>query len=332
MSGDIIPPKENISDSSTILGNEVFLPDMSLNSEDAGLDKQLVAQIYQAGYELGFLIGKGAFARVYCGLRLTDKKRAAVKILDQRLGMSGAMRTIFAREMQVLTSLSHKNIACIFDTGSSEHVLPWYAMEFVNGPNLERLVQMNGGALVPKDACNICVQVLEALQHIHEVPPPEGPFVHRDIKPRNILVTGGPGAFTAKLSDFGLAKNFEKAGFSGISQTGNVTGTFVYMPPEQLRDSKYVGPEVDLYAMGCVLYFCLSGSPMYDVADTTRPSILVQAIVRGSVVPLKQRCPSLPESIQRLVEKSTARDPEERFRSAQEMLAAFNAVLQEMPN
>ena len=140
-------------------------------------------------------------------------------------------------------------------------------------------------------------------------------------------MSGEPGAFHAKLADFGLAKNFVQAGFSGISSTGMARGTLEFMPSEQAMDSKYAGPEVDLYAMGGVLFFCLTGRRMYDVAPDAAPTELLNAMLDRRILPLRSIDPKFSVDLENVVERAVGRDKFRQFKKAEQMIRVLESVM-----
>lgn len=286
----------------------------------------LAAEMVRAGYSLIEPLGKGAFGRVYRATSISSGETVAVKVLDGQPDQFSKRWQLFLREMHVHRRLEHDHIVRLLATCGPEDKVGWFAMEYVAGPSLGGLVE-SAGTLGVVDACTIVRQVLAALDYAHSFPAPDGPFVHRDVKPSNILIEGDRGHYLAKLCDFGLAKNFEWAGLSGLTATGSATGTISFMSPEQLIDSKYSGPEVDLYATGGVLYYALTGQLMYDCPAGTAPSELLQAVLSGRTVPLRQRRPDLPQELDHLIDRATSHDRVRRFRTAQQMIYAIDQAL-----
>ena len=280
----------------------------------------------RAGFELAEQLGHGSFGRVHRATRVATGENVAIKIFEGRPDQFSKRWRLFLREMQVHRKLDHPHIVRQLATCLPEDDVGWFAMEYVAGPNLEKLVQTTG-VLSILDACDIVRQVLSGLDDAHTFPAPDGPFVHRDIKPGNIVVEGLPGCYRAKLCDFGVAKNFELAGLSGLTTTGVATGTIGFMSPEQLADSKYSGPEVDLHATAGVLYFALTGHLMYDIAPGAAPSELLHAVLESRTVPLRQRRADVPEELETVIERATGRDHVRRFRTAQQMLHAIDQVI-----
>ncbi len=162
-----------------------------------------------------------------------------------------------------------------------------------------------------KTACGIMCQALDALSHAHA----KG-FVHRDIKPGNLLVSRAGRKLRVKLADFGLAKSFQAGGLSGMTFQGDVRGSLPYIAPEQLLDCGSAQPAADLYSAGATLYRLLAGHAPYEFPKKRDPFAV---ILEDDFVPLSQRCPDLPNGLIDLVHRSLARKPEERFASAAEM-------------
>ena len=153
------------------------------------------------------------------------------------------------------------------------------------------------------------------LSHAHE----RG-FVHRDIKPSNLLVGREGGKFAAKLADFGLAKNFENAGFSGMTRDGATLGTLAYMAPEQVIDARRATPSVDIYSAGATLYSLIAGRPPHD---SVQANDLILAILERDPEPLDRVNPAVSGELARVVKRALTIDPGERFSSAQDLREAL---------
>ena len=153
-------------------------------------------------------------------------------------------------------------------------------------------------------------------------------YIHRDIKDQNILVQGSWPEYSAKLTDFGLAKSFTQTGMSGVTMAGDVAGTFAYMPPEQIRDFANVRPSSDIYAMGMTTYSLLTGAIALDISPQANVAETVKAIFDKPVVPIERRAPEVPHRIAQAVERALAKDPAHRWSSAAEMRQALLAAAQ----
>ena len=160
--------------------------------------------------------------------------------------------------MNVISQLKHPNIVEWLEQGMANGRF-WFAMEYVNGSNLEALALANTGTYPVNQACRMACQVLKGLEHAHRLG-----FVHRDVKPENILISRDPTGLIAKISDFGLAKSYRSIGLSGLTFSGEMRGTIPFMPPEQMLDFKKVQPSGDLYSTAATLYYLLAGQYIYD--------------------------------------------------------------------
>lgn len=279
----------------------------------------------EAGFTLYQELGRGTFARVFLATRNSDGEHVAIKVLDGVPADSPRMMQLFLRELDSLRELHHENIVRLHESGNLNDEVAWFAMDLVSGMTLRQLVFADGPLSV-SDSCSITMQILRALHAAHTLSAPAGPLVHRDVKHDNVLVTGTPGNFHARLADFGLAKNFDRAGLSGVTKTGHVCGTLTFISPEQLRDSKYVGPEADVFSMGAVLYFCLTGHYLYRLLSNVRRSQLVQMVDSRQMVPVLERRPDLPQELADLIDCAVGTDEIRRFRTPGRFLNALEAV------
>ncbi len=313
---------------------QVSLPDLEeaphrsrvpteLLGRDAGPAAPAVPSL--AGYSTTHELPTGQWSRVYRAIRREDGQPVVIKELHPGISADPTSRLMFHRETAILMSLHHPNIVRFLHGEIEDAGAMLFVMEYVEGQNLRELVSASGGRLALGDARAIACQVLDALDYAHGADRPVGPIVHRDVKPDNILVSRSPGDYRAKLADFGVAKCVEMT--YGLTETGDLRGTLAFMPAEQLLDSKHVGPGVDLYAMGCVLYFCLCGHLIYDEAAVRRPSELVNAVARHKVIPIRSRRPDLPAPLADVVDQALASDPAQRFPTARDMKLAIARAL-----
>lgn len=269
------------------------------------------------GYSIKSLIGKGGMGAVFLAIHEETGKEVALKVIipEGEGGDDEDSTRLFVREASVISQLKHPRIVEFMEFGQIEGRL-FLAMEYVKQVYFNDLAEKLDSARKIRLACGIICQVLEGLDHAHK-----HSLVHRDIKPSNILLTINNKKPEVKISDFGLAKNYMTAGYSGITGTGDIRGTLFYMPPEQILNSRDVKPTADIYAVGATLYNYLSRNNPYDNTSTQSG---IQMILHEEIVPLNERCPELPGELVRVVHKALSKEPENRFRSAKEM---YKAVL-----
>jgi serine/threonine protein kinase len=219
---------------------------------------------------------------------------------------------MFTREFNVMSDLRHDNIVRLYDYGSVGTAL-YCVMEVCPGGNLMDLMERCGGKLSLDEAGPLVIQALEGLSYAHK----KG-YVHRDLKPANILLSTQSGG-VAKIGSFGFAKNFAKAGMSGMTKTGQAGGTFPYMPHEQLVNFKYLKPVSDVWSMGATLYVALTGQLPRDFRPGQDP---IKVVLRQPVVPIRKRDPDIPESVAEVIDHSL-QDKENRYQTAEEFRQAL---------
>ena len=168
-------------------------------------------------------------------------------------------------------------------------------------------------------AVPILIQCLEGLRSAHEAK-----IVHRDLKPANIMISGSDDNWTAKIGDLGMAKNFERAGFSGLSITGTVGGTLGFMPREQLTNYRKVKPVSDIWSLAATFYNALTGFTPLDFPsrnDGKWLSACFNAILNNEPVPIRTRDSTIPHGLAQVIDRALSIDPECRYQSAGEMKA-----------
>ena len=268
-------------------------------------------------YEFGKKLGCGGMGCVYLARRRSDDAKVALKVMLAKVAVDEHSRNIFRREIDVTKSLHHPNIVELFDHGSYGSGF-YFASEYCSGGSVFDLMLKRGTTLSLPEAGRIIMQALEGLSYAHEQK-----FVHRDLKPQNILLTAKESGM-AKVSDFGLAKNFEKAGLSGMTATGDVAGTFAFMPREQLTNFKHVKSVSDVWSMGATLYFMLTGETPLDFPKGQTPA---EVVMRGEIVPIRRRAPSIPVKVAEVIDRAVARDAKHRYQTAAEFREALMRVL-----
>nr|MDP9342994.1 serine/threonine-protein kinase [Actinomycetota bacterium] len=267
-------------------------------------------------YRIEAKIDEGAMGAVYLAEHTRLGKHVALKVMGQRLFRNQVARQRFVDESRTVASLDHPNIIPVFDADEIGDEL-FIAMRYVDGEDLGRLLDREG-ALDPERAINIVAQVGSALDAAHS----RG-LIHRDVKPGNILIASArdsAGAGHAFLCDFGITKNLAS---SGLTATGQTLGTPNYMAPEQFKGQPVDG-RTDLYALGCVLYECLTGTPPYP--GDTFETVMYGHLMTAPPPPTAHQ-PALPPGLDAVVAKAMAKDPADRYATCAELVAAARAAL-----
>ena len=260
-------------------------------------------------YTLERRIGAGGMGVVYRARHAMLRRPTAIKLLPpDRAGELNLVR--FEREVQLTAQLSHPNTVAIYDYGRTPDGVFYYAMEYLDGINLEDLVRLHGAQPAGRVVA-ILVQVCGALAEAHE----RG-LVHRDIKPANIILTERGGEpDVAKVVDFGLVKpRGVDDSLSGLSATTVLTGTPLYMSPEAMLSPASSDPRSDLYALGAVAYYLLSGHPVFSAATVSE---VIGHHLQTEPLPLSQRLGRpIPADLEALVARCLGKRPDERPASA----------------
>jgi eukaryotic-like serine/threonine-protein kinase len=284
-----------------------------------GLRREVRAAQSLGQYTLVEKLGEGGMGAVYRAQHARLRRPTAIKLLPPgRLSDEAAAR--FESEVQLTASLTHPNTITVFDYGRTDDGVLYYAMEYLDGATLEEVVGLVG-ALPAERVVRILRQTAGALQEAHEVG-----LMHRDIKPANIMLTRqGTDDDAAKLLDFGLARTLESPETSGMTKDNRLVGTPLYMAPEVIRDAAAMSERSDLYALGAVGYFLLSGTPVFD-ADTI---VEICAHHLHTVPePLTERAEqAVPQELADLVMQCLAKSPDERPASAAEIAERLDDVV-----
>ena len=268
-------------------------------------------------YQMIRVLGQGGMGSVVLARHVTDGRVVAIKTLLPEVAVSEQSLKRFIREIEVAASLRHPHIVSYMEHGTHNGVV-YLVTEFVGGMDAAKLSKSRGGRLSYPEVVKIIEQTLSALDFAHSLG-----FVHRDIKEQNILVDGVFPNYTAKLTDFGLAKSFKQTGMSGVTMVGDVAGTIAYMPPEQVRDFKEVRPPSDIYAVGMTAYSLLTGSHALDISPRAGIAETVKAIFEKPIVPLTTRNAEVPPRVAQVIETAVAKEVQHRWRTAGEMREAL---------
>jgi hypothetical protein len=270
------------------------------------------------GYEVLHQLGVGGSGAVYLARRKKDGVSVAVKVLLARVAVDERTKKKFLQEMELLRSLRHLNIVSFFDQGSVGGAF-YFVMEFCNAGSLADLMNRRGGKVPLDEAKNIMLQTLDGLAFAHA----KG-IVHRDLKPGNVLLAGNKSDRKVKVSDFGLAKNFEQAGLSGLTLTGNFGGTLYYMPREQIVNFKRVKPVSDVWSIAATFYIMLTGWLPRDFPKDKDP---LAVVLDGGVIPIRKRDGNIPKPLAAVIDRALEIKPKSRFQDAKEMREALAKVL-----
>src|SRR5437764_3838068 len=259
-------------------------------------------------YQLGEVLGYGGMAEVHRGRDVRMGREVAIKLLRPDLARDPSFQGRFRREAQAAAALSHPAIVAVYDTGEDHHdgvVTPYIVMEYVEGRTL-RDVLASEGRLLPQRALEITAQICAALEQAHRAG-----IVHRDIKPANVMLTS---TGEVKVMDFGIARAVTGSS-STMTQTAAVIGTAHYLSPEQAR-GEHVDARSDIYSTGCLLYELVTGAPPFS-GDT--PVAVAYQHVREDPIPPSAYDQSMPPQVDAVVLKAMAKNPINRYQSADEM-------------
>ncbi|HEU5183009.1 MAG TPA: protein kinase [Gemmatimonadaceae bacterium] len=264
-------------------------------------------------YRIERELGGGGMARVFLAEETRLRRRVVVKVVAGELA-AGVNADRFEREIQVAASLQQANIVPVLSAGDTNGI-PWYTMPFIEGQSLRARLDAHG-ALPLAEVVGILRDIARALEfaHAHGV-------VHRDIKPDNVLLSGG----TAVVTDFGIAKalSASREAIGGtLTRIGTSLGTPAYMAPEQAAGDPNIDHRADLYSLGCVAYELLGGHPPFHGRP---PQRLLAAHLTEAPRPIQELRPEAPASLADLVMRLLAKEPDERPSSAREVGLALDA-------
>jgi serine/threonine protein kinase len=260
-------------------------------------------------YQVLAPIGRGGMSTVYLARDNRDQQLLALKVLPPGKAQSEErLLARFRREMELCQLVAHPHLARTYEVGVCKGVY-FIAMEFIPGQSLHRLVGRQGPLDVPR-AARLFIEVAAALEHAHD-----RSLIHRDLKPSNIMVTPND---HAKVLDLGLAllEGEERTDREIIGGRGYVVGTMDYIAPEQTEDATRVGPRSDVYALGCTLYFALTGQPPFPGGT---PLEKIHRHRSEQPVPVPELNPCVPHGFISVLRQMMAKNPDQRFASAAEV-------------
>jgi eukaryotic-like serine/threonine-protein kinase len=271
-------------------------------------------QLILGPYQILDHLGKGGVSQVFKAWHAERNALVALKVIHPHLLSNAEAVARFQREMKTVARLSHPNIVDSFSDDSIGEA-HFFAMEFVEGTALDKLVQLSG-ALPVQQACDFTRQAALGLQHAHE----QG-LVHRDIKPANLVQISGTALI--KILDFGLARLHRSDGSdraTSLTLEGALIGTADYVAPEQARDARSVDIRADIYSLGCTFYYLLTGAPPFPGGS------LMQKIynhLNKEPTPVNLLRPDAPPEVGPILKKMMAKKIEDRYATPQEVAEAL---------
>ena len=262
-----------------------------------------------AGFRIESVLGRGGMSVVYVAEQMRLGRKVALKVLTNELAWDEQFRERFVRESHIAATIDHPNIIPIYDAGEADGLL-YIAMRFVDGPDLREIVKR--GSLGVGRTIFVVEQLASALDAAHA-----HALVHRDVKPGNILLEENTDH--VYLTDFGVAKQTTAR---GLTSTGHFLGTVEYAAPEQIEGGP-VDARTDVYALGCVLYESLTGSPPFE--HGTEHAVLHAHLVDPPPSVSRLR-PELPQAFDSVIATAMAKAPDDRFSSCGELAHAARAA------
>jgi serine/threonine-protein kinase len=256
-------------------------------------------------FQLVRKLGQGAMASVYKARQISFDRKVALKLLHKHVADSPKLVERFYREARIMGELDHPNIVQGFGVGMAEG-FHYFAMEYISGVNLQAWLNKLGRIPVA-DALHIIMACCAGLEYAHN----HG-LVHRDVKPDNVLITR-QGAI--KLADLGMVKAMDED--MSLTQTGHAVGTPWYMPLEQARNAKEVDGRSDIYALGCMLYYLVTGRPPFRGSSIVE---VIQAKEIGTFPPARQVNDDVPDRLDLIIAKMTAKLPKHRYQHCRDVI------------
>jgi len=270
------------------------------------------------GYHVLGKLGKGAMATVYKARQLSLDRIVAVKVLPKKMSDNAEFVDRFYKEGRAAARLSHNNIVQAIDVGSNADGLHYFVMEYIEGDTLYDIMQPppvgQGRHFTEAEALDITIQIADALAHAHQ----RG-LIHRDVKPKNILLTPQG---VAKLTDLGLARATDDLQ-AAESEAGKAYGTPYYISPEQIRGDVNIDFRADIYSLGATMYHLVTGRPPFE-GET--PSAVMHKHLRQALVPPDHVNTALSSGIGEIIEVAMAKDRDERYARTEDMLEDLRDV------
>jgi serine/threonine-protein kinase len=264
------------------------------------------------GYKLLGKLGSGAMATVYKARQLSLDRLVAIKVLPRKFTQSPQFIERFYAEGRAAAQLNHPNIVQAYDVGKAGDY-HYFVMEYVDGRTVYDDI-IKHKRYNEDDAIDIMIQIAEALQHAHD----RG-LIHRDVKPKNIMLTREG---VAKLADMGLARALTDKE-AAEAERGKAFGTPYYISPEQIRGELRIGPQTDIYSLGATFYHMVTGNVPFDGKN---PSDVMHKHLKNELVPPDHVNPKLSARVAEVIEMMMAKDPRKRYQSCRDLLVDLRAI------
>jgi serine/threonine-protein kinase len=270
------------------------------------------------GYQLISKLGKGAMATVYKARQNALDRIVAVKVLPKKLAENPEFVDRFYKEGRAAARLAHNNIVQAIDVGSTPDGFHFFVMEYVEGPTLYDIMQPapvgEGRTFSEAEALDVTIQMADALAHAHQ-----RNLIHRDVKPKNILLTKDG---VAKLTDLGLARAMDDKE-AAESEAGKAYGTPYYISPEQIRGDVDIDFRADIYSLGATMYHLVTGKPPFD-GET--PSAVMHKHLKQPLTPADHVNTALSAGVGEIIDVAMAKNREDRYQSTEDLLEDLRAV------
>jgi serine/threonine-protein kinase len=279
-----------------------------------------IGQVFAGTYRIVRYIGSGGSSHVYEAEHKRLGKSFAVKLLRAEIDTGRRAAQRFRREAKAVARLQSEHIVSVVDCGELDDQTPYLVMELLQGEDLRSLLKREH-ALPTRRAVQLVIEACRGLTVVHAAG-----LVHRDLKPENLFLTRrSTGEDWCKVLDFGVAKM--EASMS--TAQGAIVGTVRYMAPEQLSDGAAVSAATDLYALGAILYECLSGSPLVEGSSVQEA---MYRVMNATPVPLRQRLPTVPAALAAVVERCVEKSPTRRPSSARALIEQLEQAQAKAPS
>ena len=277
------------------------------------LDDSIATRAQQIpGFQILEKLGAGAMATVFKARQLSLDRMVAIKVLSKKLGENPEFVERFYREGRAAARLSHNNIVQAIDVGEAGGY-HYFVMELIDGKTVFDDLAA-GKTYSEKDALNIIIQVARALEHAAE----RG-FVHRDVKPKNIMITKDG---VAKLADMGLARETSDRQ-AAEAEAGRAYGTPYYISPEQIKGERNVDFRADIYSLGATFYHMVTGKVPFE---SNTPASVMHKHLKEALIPPDHIVPTLSTGLGEVIERMMAKDRDERYASMPDLIADLEAI------